>query len=271
MRKILMASVFAAVPFGAGAADLYGDYSFIQESAPSYGRSVVGHLELSGGWANYQDDGEGIDEDVGRFEGRGRANIPFAGNWNLELETGGVALFQDGTSFSTIGVAGHLWAGWGGVRIGGFGGIDFLTGLEVATGGLEAEVDVGNLTLGIQGNYSQDVDNSDNYLWGVTAWGDLYIASNTKLGIEGRYADIAGGQSEAWGVWGTAEHRFAGSPLSIFARGGYTEQQNAEEIVTIMGGIRVFMDDGRTLQEHDQQVPFAFRLPEFVNYVPVND
>jgi hypothetical protein len=39
-----------------------------------------------------------VDEDLGRFEGRGRANIPFAGNWNLEFETGGVALFNDGTS-----------------------------------------------------------------------------------------------------------------------------------------------------------------------------
>jgi hypothetical protein len=270
MRKILMASVFAAVPFGAGAADLYGDYSFIQESAPSYGRSVVGHLELSGGWANYQDDG--IDEDVGRFEGRGRANIPFAGNWNLELETGGVALFQDGTSFSTIGVAGHLWAGWGGVRIGGFGGIDFLTGLEVATGGLEAEVDVGNLTFGVQGNYTQQVDDSSNYLWGVRGWADLYVAANTRLGVEGFYADVAGGEFEVWSVWGTAEHRFAGTPLSLFVRGGYGENlDSSEEIVTVLGGIRVFMDGGLTLQEHDQQVPFAFRLPEFINYVPIFD
>lgn len=268
MKKLIAASVFAAIPFSASAADINNDFSFIQDSAPA--PSVVGHLELSLGWDDFKLDEEGFDEDVGRFEGRGRVNIPFAGNWNLELETGGVALFKDGDSASTLGVFGHLWVGYG-VRGGVFGGIDFLQGFSVASGGAEAEVDVGNLTLGLQGNYTQQTDNSDNYLWGVTGWADLYVTPDTRLGVEASYFDIAGGDSNYWTVWGTAEHRFSGTPISLFARAGYGEQQNAEEIITAMGGIRIFIDGGMSLQEHDHNVPFTFRLPEFINFVPIFD
>jgi hypothetical protein len=269
MKKLLVASVFASAPLGANAADLYGDYSYIQESVPS-AWSVVGHLELALGWNNIEleDGGDTFENDFGLFEGYGRANIPFAGNWNLELETGGSSIFDDGFSESHIGVFGHLWGGWHGVRAGAFGGFDFVTGGQIGTAGLEGEVDVGNVTLGAQGSYNQLIDCGSCEYWKATGWADFYVTANTRLGIEGTYAyvpDVGSGSShDIWSVFGTAEQRFAGTALSLFVRGGYESGLDRIEAITVSGGLRVFMDGGLTLQEHDHQVPFSFKHPQTI-------
>lgn len=271
MKRLGLAIGIAMLPFAAQAADLSTEYAFIQDNAPpSAASSVIGHLELSAGWQDYDADVPINLNDLGVFEGWGRVNVPFAGNWNLELETGGGALWKNGNSASHIGAYAHLWSGWNGVRVGGFGGVDFITSSEFGIAGIEAEVDVGNLTLGAQGSYSTFLDCSGicPEAWGARVWADLYIAANTRLGIEGRYWDISGlpplppgANNDIWGVSGTAEHRFAGSPLSVFVRGDYEKTFDAIETVTVSGGIRVLIDDGLTLEGHDRGVPFDVRHP----------
>lgn len=270
MKKILMASVFAALPFGAQAADLSNTYSFIQadvEPAPA----VIGHLELALGWDRIQASGGGDQhQDYGLFEGFGRVNIPFAGNWNLELETGGSAIFDDGASQSHMGVFAHLWGGGATGRAGVFGGIDFIEDGQLGTAGVEGEIDAGNVTLGAQGSYNQILDCSACSYWGARAWADFYATPNTRLGIEGGYAyfpDSGGSNEGVWDVWGTAEQRFAGTPLSVFVRAGYENDFDEIEFITVSGGIRVFMDGGLDLQTHDQQVPFDVREPQLIQLI----
>jgi hypothetical protein len=57
------------------------------------------------------------------------------------------------------------------------------------------------------------------------------------------------------------EHRIAGTPMSAFVRGEYEKAFDLIETVAVLGGIRVFMDDGMTLEDHDRGVPFNVRQP----------
>lgn len=279
MKKPVLLSVLAVLPISAQAADLADSYVFIEDSVQSLAPSAVGHLELSAGWWHREIiDSPQVDE-AARLEGRGRVNIPLAGNWNMELETGGVWLIDTdgGTSdvdFLDVGAAGHLWADLGGFRIGAFGAVDYLNNASevwVWSAGGEAEVDIGNnLILGIQSAYIDGSCDSPCDLFSVTGWLDFYPNPNTKLGIEASYVDLLDTSSstfEFWNLWGTLEHRFAGSALSLFARGGYEASfEQVIETYAITAGLRVFLDgNALTMRQHDQQVPFKFRLPQITN------
>lgn len=150
---MLLASAVASLPFAANAADLYGDYSFIQDNVPSQ-PVVVGHLDLGAGytWEEY-DFGFGSptpDQEYGFFGGAGRANIDL-GSFNLELETGGSAAFDGKLDFydnslSSIGAAGHLWGATSNFAFGIFGAVNFPTSMTIYTLGGEAEAYLGAVT-----------------------------------------------------------------------------------------------------------------------------
>jgi hypothetical protein len=139
------------------------------------------------------------------------------------------------------------------------------------TGGAEIEVDVANnVTLGLQGSYSSPDGCGDCDFVYVIGWADFYPTPNTKIGVQGGYfdlVDVDGSSFEDWSVWGIAEHRFDGTPLSLFVRAGYESTfDNILEYVSVAGGLRIFFDNnGLTLQEHDRQVPFEYRLPQWSN------
>lgn len=280
MKQMVIASVFASIPISAMAADLSKDYSFIQDNAPpaALAPSVVGHIELSAGWWQRQLNDTGQVDEAVRLEGHGRVNIPFAGNWNLELETGGVWLINTDNGISDVDLSNfggfaHLWVDLSGVRLGVFGGGDYLDNfstLSIWTGGAEGEIDIGsNLTLGLQGSYSDpDCSSCDsaNFI-SIVGWADFYPAPNTKLGVQTSYIDfidIDSSTFQLWNVWGTVEQRFAGMPLSLFARGGYeASSDQVFEAYTVFAGLRLFFDgNALSLQEHDHQVPFEYRLPQ---------
>lgn len=276
MKKLVLASVCAALPLSVEAADLSNDFNFIEDVvAPA--PSIVGHLEFAVGWWHREIADNPQEDDAVRLEARGRVNIPFAGNWNLELEVGGDWLINtdDGISdadFTDIGAFAHLWVDLGGFRLGAFGGgthIDNASEVDVWTGGAEAEIDVGNLTFGLQGSYN-DVDCPSCEFLNIVGWADFYATPDTRLGVQAGYVDFIDIDSSTfrlWNVSGTAEHRFGGTPLSIFARAGYeASSDQVIEVYSVSGGLRLFFDNNAlTLQEHDRQVPFEYRLPEITN------
>jgi hypothetical protein len=286
MNKLAAASIILALPsfvlalpMSSNAADLSDNFVFIEESLVPPAPSVVGHLEFAAGWWHRDiTDAPQTDEAV-LLDGRGRINIPFAGNWNLELEAGGNWLINADNSISDadlvdIGNAAHLWLDFSGFRVGAFGAADYLNNASevwVWSAGGEAEIDVGNnLTLGIQGAYIDGSCTSPCDLFSVSGWADFYPNPNTKLGIQGGYVDLLDNSSpifQFWNIWGTAEHRFDGTAFSVFARGGYEASfEQVVETYVITAGLRVFFDGNvLTLQEHDRQVPFEFRLPQITN------
>lgn len=278
MKKLVIASFIAALPISAGAADLSDSYVFIEESVQAAPPSVVGHLELAAGWWHREqlESAGTVTEDRLLLEGYGRVNIPFAGNWNLELDTGATYGFRDEPQDDQLHVGGvaHLWADLGGLRLGAFGGGFYLwnaSDVSLWVAGAEAEVDVGNnLTLGVQGSYSgPDGCGACDFVY-VVGWADFYPTPNTKLGVQGGWYDFVDHDISAlefWNVSAIAEHRFAGTPLSLFVGAGYDANfDQSFEIVKVAGGLRIFFDDNAlTLREHDRQVPFEYWLPGFSN------
>lgn len=268
MKKLLLGMAVVSLPLAAHAADLSSNnvqYNFIQDNASASARPMVmGHLELSLGWVGYYFDGN-KEGDGGVFKGAGRANVPFAGNWNIELETGGNAYFYNGGgSSSNIGAYGHLWTSLNGARIGAFGGASFDLN-TTTTVGVEGEIDAGSLTFGAQGSYNFGevfcCTSGNGNFWGVRGWADAYLTPNTKLGADFSWwdgSDIIG--LKIWTASGTVEHRFANTPLSGFARVIYQNNDNGpDDTLTVSGGIRIFLDKrGTTLRDHDRQVPFDF-------------
>jgi len=255
MRGTLLTTVAAlALATPAMAADL-GYVPPIEDPVYSPApMAVVGHLQLGVGIADSD-----FSDSVGVFTGWGRVNIPFSAGWNLQLDVGGGALFEDGESYSHIGTYAHLWGNVGGARLGVFGGIDFPTGAEIGTIGLEGEFDVGNVTLGAQGSYNSVIDTSFDF-WGLRGWADWYFNPNTKVG--GELAWWEGDGDDLWGASLDIEHRFSGTPVSAFAEVAYIDA-DGDDAWSAMIGARVFMDGGLTLQEHDRQVPFDVRGPGF--------
>jgi len=257
LRSLLLASAAVIVAAPAFAADL--DYvppagDPVYTPAPM---SVVGHLELGLGLTSI--DTPAGDDDFGLFNGFGRVNIPFGGTWNLEVETGGVAVFEDGDSVSGIGAYGHLWTGFGGGRVGALAGVEYSTGGFETTGvvGLEGEVDLNALTLGAQGTYRFGDD--DFEAWGLRGWADYYFTPNTKVGLDLAWSnfDFDFGDSDVWSVGLGAEHRFDNTPFSAFADVAYTDYDHGADGWSGMIGARIFLDNpGTTLQDHDRQVPF---------------
>lgn len=278
MRKQLLTTVAAmAIATPALAADLSGgvEYNFIQDNAPSY--TAVGDIEFSLGgiWTDVEDQDE---KNFLEFQGWARANVPLGGMWNILPEVGGNAYFggdlPDGFSTSTLGTNLHLWAG-NGVRVGAFGGATFsvFNSLTFGQAGAEIEADMGNLTLGAQGFYTWWIDPcggcGNPELYGVNAWIDLYLNSNTKLtGLFGwaQGNDLFGGPGETIDIYnagGRLTHRFAGSPVNAFVEGSYLYGSNGGDghMVNVLGGITIVLDGNRTQEEFDKMVPFTFRNP----------
>ena len=93
--KLLMTASAIAIATPAMAADLSGYVPPSGDPIYSPAPMVVGHLSVGVGIGDIDE----TDDNVGIFTGVGRANIPFSGGvWNLELETGGGALWQGGDS-----------------------------------------------------------------------------------------------------------------------------------------------------------------------------
>ena len=273
MRRILlttvaMAAMTGAAMTGTALAQSADGYGYAPPSGdPMYASSpmVVGDIQLSLG-RTWLDDEKGNAE-FNVFQGQGRANVAFGNSWNLLVESDGTAYFggdYDGYSEASYGAYGHLWRGAGTVRYGVFGGVTF-NDLTFGVIGAEAEVDMGNVTLGAQGSYSfADADCCGNVdIFGLRGWADYYFAPNTKLTgelawwkVDDDYESV-----DVVDVRGRVTHRFAGTPFNIFGEAAYWSVSDYNmDFYSLTGGFTILLDGaGGTQQSYDQQVPFDYR------------
>ena len=248
-----------AIATPALAADLYTPAYVPPANDPVYSPEpmVVGHLSMGLGIVNF-DGGlfDSSDDNVGIFTGAGRANINLGGAWNVELETGGSALFKDGSSYSSVGVAGHVWTKLNSAAFGAYGGVNFPTGATVYTLGLEGETYLGNLTLGANADYNWvDTGGGSGDFWDLAAWADVYFTPDFRLGGALGYA--SGDIPDTWSATLDTEYRFSGTPFSGWAEASYASADGGADVWGGMLGVRVFMDPaGTTLQQHDRDVPW---------------
>lgn len=258
MRARLLATAAAvAIASPAFAADLYTPTYVPPVNDPVYSPTpmAVGHLTLGGGAidsALFSDDATDFEDTLGVFVGAGRANIGLGGIWNLELETGGSALFNDGNSYSSFGVGGHLWTKLNGAAIGVYGGVNWPTGGTVYTAGLEAEGYIGNFTIGGDVDYNWTDGFLGDDFWSGSVWADAYFTQNWRVGAEFEYY---GDNIDTWIASLDTEYRFAGTPVSGWVEGSYSDG-GGSDTWAFLGGVRVFLDGGMSLIDHDRSVPW---------------
>jgi opacity protein-like surface antigen len=257
--KLFTAAAAVAIATPALAADLYTPQYVPPISDPVYKPTpmVVGHLMLGVGFISLDDfSGPFSDDSLGVFVGAGRANINLGGSLNFQLETGGFALFNDGSSYSSIGVAGHLWTKLNSAAVGVYGGVNWPTGGSIYTLGLEGEVYLGNFTLGGDIDYNWTDPGGGDY-WSTSVWADAYLNPNWRLGGEFEYYSNGG---DIWTAAVDTEYRFGG-PISGWAKVAYADGSGGGDgIWSGLLGVRVFMDGGDTLIGHDRNVPWESGL-----------
>ena len=262
MRKMIVATLMAGVALPAYAADLAlsGGYVAPQDPVLAPTPMVVGHLNIGAGY--FDTSFEDFSFDGGLFQGAGRANIDLGG-FNIEFETGGNALIEDGNSLSTIGAAAHLWGKFNNAALGVFGAANFPSFGSVYTAGVEGEVYFGAITLGADATYNwADGGISEDY-WTVRGWADWYLTPDARIGAQVAYVDydsIGPLDPNKWIASIDGEYRFSGSPLSLWGEVNYSSSDLGfgidPETWSGMIGLRVFMDGGMTLHEHDMYVPW---------------
>ncbi len=255
--RLLATAAVVALASPAFAADLYAPAYVPPASDPVYSPTplAVGHLLLGAGIV----DPDGGDT-LGAFVGAGRANLALGGV-DLQVETGGGSVFRDGNSFSTIGVGTHLWTKLNNAAIGVFGAVNFPTGGTIYTLGLEGEFYIGNITLGGDIDYNWTDGGLSGPLgdyWSGSLWADFYLTQNWRLGGEFEYY---GDNLDTWTASLDTEYRFAGTPISGWVEGSYIDSSGAgNQAWTFLGGVRVFLDGGMTLIDHDRNVPWESGL-----------
>lgn len=254
MKKLLLATVFAMLPVAVNAADVYTEYTFIDESvspAPAH----VGPTFLLEGYGGYNwidtTDTAGVDDedtDYWLYGGWAGINIPIAGASGIQLE-----IFGEGTTAEIMGGdPGYAWSAGGGAHafwrdpsrglLGVMGGAYYSnTGTDESDrneawawlAGVEAQAYLGKTTLYGQAGYTtyvdvpadgsgQDEDYPKDVIF-IRGVARQFVGDLTKLegevgGAFGRFDDQdADFYIVNWAL--EAEHAFAGGvPLSVFAR-----------------------------------------------------
>jgi hypothetical protein len=245
IRRIALAAVLAAGAGAAEAADAFGPGAvFLPQPI------VTGDLEV--GLGIFRPDGG---TDTGVFTTTGRANVPLQGSLNVQLQTTGTALFLDGMSMQWTDFYGHVWQRLPTTAWGLFGGTAFLGGM-VHAAGAEAKVYLGNISLGGEAAYLWTSTGGTN-AWEVAGAANMYLDPNTRIGAGIQHITGFASDYTAWNV--DIEHRFAGSPWSVW--GYFTSIDVAgTSSWAALAGFKWFMDaPNSTLQSHEQDVPFWFK------------
>jgi hypothetical protein len=235
-------SVYAALVAGPAAAADFDD--FADPAYWSHG-SVTGDVGLALGYFSF----DGFD--TGEVWGAGRVNIPFASNWNEEIELSGVTGFV-ADSYYTYGIYSHTYWKNEQSAVGLLLAGSNLAGGTAATAGVEGALFlpttawVGLLAYSWGGNGQPD-------FWSAGGEGRWYHDPNSKLTGSVSYNQF----NAAWKLTAGAEHRFDGTMFSLFGEGTYYTQNLGTGWEVFAGG-RIFFDPpGQTLQGHGHDVPFA--------------
>ena len=173
--------------------------------------------------------------------------------------------------------------------VGGFAGFGDMTswGGQYETpfffGGLEGQLYLNNLTFYAQAGDAIQLNNNLTYIgyptsfnvWFAQAMGRFFVSPNTKL-----EAGVGYFEGNAWGIDNSVyprddiqaltyeaevEHRFAGMPLSVFARAsGFTDPSlgaNGLSTFTVAAGLRIRFGRGTLLD--DDRSGTTLTLPDF--------
>ncbi len=229
------------------------------------------------------------------LKGYGRINVPFNDRWNFEFEATAQHEWRSGVSASGVGTNGHIWASLPNAALGAFAGISTFDSLglcrfcssdrgtlQSVSTGLEGEMYFGNLTLGGQASISWNSlgydgppsSSADFNTWQLRGYAAYYFTPDDMLGGEVKYTDpppiirnVTVPGQYTWEFIGRAEHRFAGTPFSVWAAGSYATDVDAPALITsatthtwsALVGFRFLMDEpGSTLQSHDRAIPFHY-------------
>jgi hypothetical protein len=251
--------------------------------------ALAGDIEIGAGPERYSEDFgfDAASSSHALLEGTGRVNIPLAGPWSFEAEATASSSWESGVTSSAIGAYGHLWTILPGSALGVFGGAS--TGditypayaysqpvsADTGTAGIEGEAYFNRLTLGGQVSISNTTfddgfaSSQDHHSWRARGYLSYYLTPDTKLVGDVRYTyfdeRIDSTDQERWDFVGTVEHRFAGTPWSIWASGTYSSFSSTVDNNwtgnqwSALVGVRLFTDvPGSTLYRHDREVPFKY-------------
>jgi hypothetical protein len=258
MRKLLLATTAViALSAPAMAADLGG----VPESgSPLYSPQPMVSGDISaavgGAWAS----GFGSTESVGAYDTSARFALPVVSGVSFEGELLDGGAFKSGSSFNSFLGLAHLYTQSPNYALGVFGGAGSLPGAGLWQVGLEGQAYWGNLTGEGSVAYT-GIQSGDATLWTARLGGRYYITPDNKLTLGVDY--FSGEGDDAWGVDGSLEHRFTGTPWSGFVKAAYLDS-DGDHVTTALVGLRVSLDAaGSSLQSHDRAVPWQSSLGIF--------
>jgi hypothetical protein len=245
MKRNILACAALACATAAHAAD-FGEGSPAWQGQDA-SNAVSGDVSFYGGAWLFDGESAGV------FGGAGRFALPFGNSWGFQGDLLGDAFFQDGFSFSTLTLLGHLYkmgpAGAIGVKVGttsaGFHGL--LVGGE---GHLFLSPE---LTLGADLN-TTFVDGGQFYQ--ARGLARFYFNPNLRLQVEAAWLGISsGGPPDLWSAGGSLTYRPAGSIFSFTGQASYTDIVGGGFGATrLTGGVTINFDDpNSTVLSHDRQ------------------
>jgi hypothetical protein len=225
---------------------------------------VTGDLSLAIGAAS------GGGENLGAYEGTGRAALPLTGGFNFEAELLDDGFFQNGESVNSFSAVGHLYAQNQTDALGVYGGASSLFYASGWTGGVEGQIYLSKFTLDGSLGFAS-IQGGGSTGWGAKLGGRYYFDPNTKLSIYGNFSSADG--ENLWGVSGAVEHRFAASPWSLFVKASWNTVNGGPSDTEVLGGVRVSLDaPNSTLESHDMAVPWQTEpQTDFFNAFSVSD
>jgi opacity protein-like surface antigen len=268
MRKLLLTTAaIAALSAPAMAADLASPVppsgSPIYSSAPMVSGDISG--ALGGAWFSFP----GESESFGSYDASARFALPIFGGAGFEGELLDGGLFNGDFSSNTFLGLAHLYAQTPNFAVGVFGGAGSSQPVTLWQGGLEGQAYLGNFTAeGTVAYITASAFDEDISLWNARFGGKYYFTPDDKLSLFGNFVSInESGAPDIWGIDGSLEHRFSGTPWSAFVKAAwYRESEGGEhaDLTTALVGVRVSLDgQGSTLQSHDRAVPWQSNLGIF--------
>lgn len=229
--SILAASLFATS--AAFAADAVLPIA-VEPAVPhisGYGEIYLGGLQLSE---------FGEDDNIHTGGGAGRVNIPFAQQWNVQLDGTYDRLWEDGDFLDGLGGAVHAYyRDPQRFAVGLFAtykryGNNFSDDVHDYTVGPEAQAYFGNLTLYGQAYYGKIDDGFDNVAeWGVRGVARYFVQPNLRFDGEiafNRVEDFA--DFDTVSLAAQAMYRFEGTPWSLFGRYQYDRTSIESETIS---------------------------------------
>jgi hypothetical protein len=242
---------------------------------PARATGFTAYGELGGGWTDLRFANGFSTTGLTTLSGAAYANLSFAERWNVEVEGRGYALDHNGNS-DAADAGGFIHVYWRDpdrFALGAFVGYDALTLYtaqhgDMVTGGAEAQLYLGNLTLyGQAAAFRSSASTGWLYFDGYFLRGSArYFATpNLRLQFDAQWAAINNSDhTSALTLVGTAEYRPGNLPFSGFARVRWDnldpDLNQRMDTTTYLFGLRAYFGTD-TLIGNDRNGPAFDVLP----------